>query len=709
MALRKKEQLAQQVVFTVSKILSGDHNFDEALSLVLQAMCEQMSWDASSFWQLDQERNLLYCNYFYSSKPCPNFAAMTLQLTLAKGRGFPGTVWQENHPMWIADVIESDNFPRAARANQDDLHAAFAFPVNVGNKFVGVFEFFSNQIAQPDIELLSAFALVGAALGQFLERHRYERELTEQIKLNQYVAEIGSAVNKLDTLAAIMANCAEITRRQLVLTQTYICAYAAGEKGLTLAVESACDNLQKVDTSLFAALNFESIMQQQAPYIANDLENAELLSDRQKLNDADINAFAVYPFILDDKPLGAMITFASTRLQKTTIAACARAADYLGQCIARKTSEQRLIESEGRFRIFADNVDECLFISAPQLTEHLYISPAFEKIWGFPVKDVYADPSIWLNSIVPEHLERVKEFVSCLKGYELPEPEIEYQIIKADGERIWLWVKIFAVVDQKNGSYHICGSVTDITERKIAEKRVNDFYLTVSHELRTPLTSIKGALILLERRHSDSMTSKAKELAQLARKECDRLIRLISDMLDFKKIEAGMLQLVLESVNPAEMVTQTEIMLAALAAEKNIELAEDIQTSAQINADRDRTIQVLTNLISNAIKFSPRGSKIVVRVEPLDDMIRFSVTDSGCGIDQQDQTKLFQVFQQCARDNKLGAGGTGLGLAICKGIVTEHGGQIGVISAPGKGSTFWFSLPQSSKNGPFQNRADTIY
>jgi PAS domain S-box-containing protein len=694
-ALRKKEQLAQQVVFTVSKILSGDHNFDEALSLVLQAMCEQMSWDASSFWQLDHDRNLLYCNYFYSSKPCPNFAAMTLQLTLGKGRGFPGSVWQENHPMWIADVIESDNFPRAATANEDGLHAAFAFPVHVGHTFVGVFEFFSNKIAQPDIELLSAFALVGAALGQFLERHRYERELTEQIKLNLYVAEIGSAVNKLDTLPAIMVNCAEITRRQLDLTQTFICAYAAGAKGLTVATESDHDNIQKADASLLAALNFESVMQQQVPYVANDLENADLLDDPKRLNDADITAFAVYPFILDDKPLGAMITFASSRLQKTTIEACARAADYLGQCIARKTSEQRLIESEGRFRIFADNVDECLFISAPQLTEHFYISPAFEKIWGIPLSSVYADPSIWLKSIVPEHVERVKDFVSRLKGYELPDPNLEYQILKADGSRIWLSVKIFAVVDQENGSYHICGSVTDITERKIAEKRVNDFYLTVSHELRTPLTSIKGALILLERRHSDSMTSKAKELAQLASKECDRLIRLISDMLDFKKIEAGMLQLVKESFNAAEMVTQTEVMLAALAAEKNIELAEDIQISAQIVADRDRIIQVLTNLISNAIKFSPSGTKIVVRVERLDTLVRFSVIDSGCGIDEQDQSKLFQVFQQLASDNKLGAGGTGLGLAICKGIVTEHGGEIGVISAPGKGSTFWFSLPQS--------------
>ena len=695
MALRKKEQLAQQVVFTVSKILSGDHNFDEALSLVLQAMCEQMSWDASSFWQLDHDRNLLYCNYFYSSKPCPNFAAMTLQLTLGKGRGFPGIVWQENHPMWIADVIESDNFPRAATANKDSLHAAFAFPVTIGSNFVGVFEFFSNQIAQPDNELLSAFALVGTAFGQFLERHRYERELTEQIKLNQYVAEIGSAVNKLDTLPAIMENCAELTRRQLDLAQTYICAYADGEKGLTIATDSVRDNSQKADASIFAALNFESIMQQQVPYISNDIEKADLLSDNDTLVDADIAAFAVYPFILDDKPLGAMITFASSRLQKTTIEACARAADYLSQCIARKTFEQRLIESEGRFRIFADNVDECLFISAPQLTEHFYISPAFEKIWGLPLSHVYADPSIWLNSIVPEHLERVKEFVSRLKGYELPDPELEYQILKADGSRIWLSVKIFAVIDQENGSYRICGSVTDITERKAAEKRVNDFYLTVSHELRTPLTSIKGALILLERRHSDSMTSNAKELAQLARKECDRLIRLISDMLDFKKIEAGMLQLVKESFNPAEMVTQTEIMLAALATEKNIELAEDIQRSAPIVADRDRIIQVLTNLISNAIKFSPSGTKIVVRVEGLDSLVRFSVIDCGCGIDEQDQSKLFQVFQQLASDNKRVAGGTGLGLAICKGIVTEHGGQIGVISAPGKGSTFWFSLPQS--------------
>ncbi len=697
MTVRKKELLAQQVIFTVSKILSGDHDFDEALKLLLQAMCEQMNWDASSFWQLDQERNWLHCDYFYSSKLCPNFETMTLELKLNFGKGFPGTVWQENRPLWIADVIKSTNFPRAAKAREDGLHAAFAFPVNAGEKFIGVFEFFSSNIAQPDDELLSAFAAVGAAVGQFFERHRYERELTQQIKLNEYVAEIGSAVNKSASLAVILESCAEVTLKHLNLVQVSICAYANDSDGAVNTHKNK-DAVTEPNESLYKALDIEAVARQQIPYSVNDLENdlknADIVSDRQLLVNAGIASLAVYPLILDNEPIGVMITFATTRQHEAIAAACSRAANYLAPCIARKRFEQRLIESEKRFRIFADNVDECLFISAPQLTEHYYISPAFEKIWGLPVSAVYANPSIWLNSIVPEHLDRVIEFVSRLKGIELPDQEIEYQIIKADGSRIWLSVKIFAGVDREKGSYHICGSVTNITERKRAEKRVNDFYMTVSHELRTPLTSIKGALILLERRHSDNLSDRARELTHLARKECDRLIRSISDMLDFKKIEAGMLQLVIEPVEPSEMVTQTATMLANLAADKNISLKEEIQTYAKIKADRDRIIQVLTNLISNAIKFSPSDSTIVVRVENFDGMTRFSVIDNGCGIDKQDQSKLFQVFQQVARDTKQAAGGTGLGLAICKGIVTEHGGDIGVISEPQAGATFWFTVPQ---------------
>lgn len=364
----------------------------------------------------------------------------------------------------------------------------------------------------------------------------------------------------------------------------------------------------------------------------------------------------------------------------------------LGQLLKRRRTELALEEQLKRFAIFADNVDECLFVSSPLLTKHYYVSPAFEKIFGYPVSAVFENPNIWSDVIVPEHKERVMQYVSRLKGYEMPEPYIEYQINR-DGRLRWLGVKIFAAMDQQDGSYQICGSVSDITDRKAAEKRVSEFYSMVSHELRTPLTSMKGVLLLLERGKAGKLSEQAEQLILLGRKECDRLIRLINDMLDIKKIEVGKLQLYRQNLTAGDVVRQTIETLTSFAQEKKIRLVEDVRTDESIYADKDRVVQVITNLISNSVKFSPSGSDVNIMVERAGDAVRFSVIDSGPGISEIDQAKLFKVFEQIDTNETAGKEGTGLGLAICKGIVDEHDGRIGVTSSEGHGATFWFELP----------------
>jgi signal transduction histidine kinase len=183
-------------------------------------------------------------------------------------------------------------------------------------------------------------------------------------------------------------------------------------------------------------------------------------------------------------------------------------------------------------------------------------------------------------------------------------------------------------------------------------------------------------------------------LSHIARMEAERLIRLINDILDVRKIEAGKLELNFEKLSPGEIINSTVQSMKGLAAKSNIELVVEIKTEEAIMCDRDRIVQVLTNLISNAIKFSPTNSQIILRAEKgAPDFVRLSVTDNGPGIAQEHMSKLFLLFQQIDSSDSRPKGGTGLGLAISKAIAEQHGGKIGVDSVVNAGSTFWFEVP----------------
>ncbi|NJM09169.1 response regulator, partial [Candidatus Gracilibacteria bacterium] len=248
----------------------------------------------------------------------------------------------------------------------------------------------------------------------------------------------------------------------------------------------------------------------------------------------------------------------------------------------------------------------------------------------------------------------------------------------------------------------------DITREREVERMKNDFISIVSHELRTPLTSIRGALQLVLGKTSDGqMLSRAetlpqaRELLAISLTNTERLIRLINDILDISKIEQGRMQLNRERVSPTELCRVAAAEVAALAATRSIvvEVLEHYALPA-VYADRDRTVQVLVNLLANAIKFSHVGQRVQLNIQLDGSMVRFVVRDWGRGIDLDDQPRLFQKFQQLDNPATREVSGSGLGLAICKAIVEEHGGTIGLHSLPGNGSSFYFTLPLLAPEPP---------
>jgi signal transduction histidine kinase/CheY-like chemotaxis protein len=229
---------------------------------------------------------------------------------------------------------------------------------------------------------------------------------------------------------------------------------------------------------------------------------------------------------------------------------------------------------------------------------------------------------------------------------------------------------------------------------KSLDRMKSEFVAVVSHEIRTPLTSIKGSIELLGDERFFPQNDQQHKLLTIAQANTERLLHLISDILDFSKLESASLRLNLERQRIEPVLSQAAESMATLLEEKTLTL--DLQVDSplpDVVIDSDRIGQVLTNLISNAIKFSPNQGRIEVRVQPTEANVQVSVRDHGMGIAAQDLGKLFRKFSQIDSSLTRRAGGAGLGLVICKGIVEQHGGRIWVESTPGQGSAFHFELP----------------
>jgi signal transduction histidine kinase len=231
---------------------------------------------------------------------------------------------------------------------------------------------------------------------------------------------------------------------------------------------------------------------------------------------------------------------------------------------------------------------------------------------------------------------------------------------------------------------------SDATQEGEIDEMKNEFISVASHEMRTPMTSIKGSLELLLGGYAGELPAEATELLGISLTAVDRLVRLINDLLDIAKIESGKMEFHLDRLDVNDCVRKSLRSLRALAEAHRVSIrAESSDNLPRVFADRDRLEQVITNLLSNALKYSPPDSVVRIEARPADNAVRVSVSDQGPGIPADQLEKVFDRFQQLQGAKK----GSGLGLTICRALVEQHRGRIWVESQPGQGAQFHFELP----------------
>lgn len=237
----------------------------------------------------------------------------------------------------------------------------------------------------------------------------------------------------------------------------------------------------------------------------------------------------------------------------------------------------------------------------------------------------------------------------------------------------------------------------DITARVELERMKTNFLSVVSHELKTPLHSIKGFVEIILLGKTGPVNELQRDFLGTVKEQTNQLQRLISDLLEFSRMEAGQIKLRMEPLAIGELVADVAAKLAPQAANGQVSIVNQVAESfAIIEADPMRIEQVVTNLVDNAIKFTPPGGAISMHGYADDDLVELRVSDTGIGIPPEEQQRIFDRFYQVDGGSSRLYKGTGLGLSICKHIVEHHGGRIWVESpgADGQGATFCFRLPR---------------
>ena len=328
-------------------------------------------------------------------------------------------------------------------------------------------------------------------------------------------------------------------------------------------------------------------------------------------------------------------------------------------------------------------------------------SATAERIFGWSSAQVLGKKLGEWKFVVEEDAERISQVMNrFMSGTETSNITINRNYCQ-DGTIVNCEWYNSVLLDENGQMESVFSLALDVTHRYQVEKMKNEFIAVVSHELRTPLTSIYGSLKLLDSGLLMKEPEKEKRLLTIAVESTDRLMRLVNDILDIERIESGTVKMVKAVCEVSELMAKVVDAIEPLADSAGIKLSVS-NSGGNVWVDIDRMIQTFTNLIGNAIKFSPRGSTIWFTAGKQAGQMLFQVRDRGRGIPSDKLATIFERFQQVDASDARSGEGTGLGLAICRSIIEQHGGHLWVESVLGEGSTFSCILARSPANNDSQ-------
>ena len=362
--------------------------------------------------------------------------------------------------------------------------------------------------------------------------------------------------------------------------------------------------------------------------------------------------------------------------------------------VEHRTSD--LLRAEGRWRNLLEEV-HLVVIGLDIDGKVNYANPFFLRLTGYSAEEVLE--KYWFVDFIPdnEREHTYQYFQTFIDDREIP---LRYQnaiLTRSGSTRMIVWHNV-TLRDRANRIVGTMSIGEDITDRLVVDQMKGEFVSVVSHELRTPLTAIHGSLNLITSGLIASDSLKGQELLQVAAESSQKLVSLVNDVLELERLESGKAQLNRGKVASQTLTSQVARTFKVAADNKEIVL-EICDPGLALMADGDRLMQVLTNLLDNAIKFSPKNASIQLSVErqhssnTREPLALFRVRDEGRGIPSEDLSEIFERFTQVNYADSREMGGTGLGLAICHNIIHQHGGEIWVESRLGEGSCFSFTVP----------------
>jgi len=679
--LKQSQSNAQ---FDITKVLIGATAIVDALEQICTTLCSLLKFEIGIVWRIDERSNRMSRLVHKTTGEAAKheyLIARSVNVPLSVAAGFPASIWFNGKGKVYTNLDHYDTcFNEPASRITKAYPSVVAFPICIGSRIWGVISLFSTTPAPLSPELVTTLESIGYQIGHFVDRiEANEAFLKSQERY--YVAITGSNDGIWDW--------------DLVTNEVF---YSPRYKSQLGYDENELANHFDTFRTLCHPDDYQQVMSKVQRHI--DTKQPYEAEMRCRTKGGDYKWICARGQAIWNAQ-GRAIRMAGSHRDITEL----KAAE-----ITRREYEQRLLASESMFRQLAENIREVFWIISAKTDDFIYASPAFEELWLEGCDQLYNDKEVFFNPIVEEDRPRVRQALQGLildsKRQDGQGFDIEFRIETQEKEIRWIWSRVFPVLDQSGSCERLYGIAHDITEKKEVERRVSEFYSTVSHELRTPLTSIRAALGLIEGGITGEIGDETMEYVSIARDNSDRLIRLINDILDIRRLEANKLEMRIEHIAPSDLIESTIDSLKAFAEERGVAITFSIDSGRDIIGDKDRLVQVLTNLISNALKYTPRGKKIFINTTNSGPNVRINVVDEGPGIAEEHMQGLFGLFQQLSCIENEANTGSGLGLAISKALVEKLGGNIGAASKLGHGATFWVELPALETVAPEQVKAD---
>lgn len=432
---------------------------------------------------------------------------------------------------------------------------------------------------------------------------------------------------------------------------------------------------------------------------------------REFLQNLNVQAKLVVPLLQGTKLWGLVIAHQCSTTRNWSgfeIELLQQLANQVSIALSQAHLWQALQLSEERFRQLTENIQQVFWMRDLEKHQVVYVSPAYEQVWGRSGESLYQDPAAWIAAIHPEDRDRILAISDSIHPNTY---DVEFRILRPDGEIRWIRNRAFPVKNEEGATHRIAVIAEDITRRKrldeellktlTKEKELSElksrFVCMTSHEFRTPLSTILSASELLEYYGHRWTEEERLEQLHLIQATVHHMTQLLEDILLIGKTEANRLDFNPETLNLTDFCHSLLTQIKRGAANQHVVSFINPHPPIEGWVDDKLLRQILTNLLSNAAKYSPKGSTIELELDYHPGEAVFRVKDQGIGIPEEDQARLFETFHRAK--NVGTTPGTGLGLTIVRCCVAAHQGKIMFSSQVGVGTTFEVRIPLGEKRG----------